>query len=766
MSILTPPRLDDRSWEDLRRELVRRIPMHAPDWTNHNATDPGIALLELFAWLTEGTLSRLNQVPENAHREFLRLLQVDLRSASSATAQVAFSLAKGSADPVVLDYGPTSVRAVVAAGKVEFQVQDEVDVLPLQALGVLKMPGPELDEEDDDLREAIDAVKQALSDHLDLDDTDEAGEGGHGPTLSLVTYTATQLMPPEGDELPDPHNVAAAIDDTLWIALVLPEAVARKYTLDDVRSRLAGRILSLGVRVDDELCGSEDGLACPGSGGRGARHDVIWQMATGSFNGEERRVDRLRFLRLGSITDTTEGLARSGVVRLQLPLAASDLGVWTEDDFDDPELFGTGDLPPALDDDQLTARIVTWIRAFRRTAPQPVVRWLGANVVAAVQAVTASPELLGYGTGETKQSYALAKTPVVPASVYVEVKEASGWVPWVRVPDLSVARASDPHYVLDATAGTVTFGDGVNGRMPRPGEAIRVRSYRYGGGVQGSVSAATITRIRKGPDGVRDLSVTNPLPAEGGRDGETLQEARARLPQVLRHRDRAVAAQDFVDLALETSSTHVGRAHVLPLHKPQERVDGVPGVVSLIVLPAYDAVHPDEPMPDREMLRRVCEHLDPRRLVTTELYIIPPEYVPVWISVAVDVQEGYGIGTVRRWVELAIRQHLAPLPPYGPSGLGWSFGREVRVADIESAALRVEGVELVREVLLAQRALDGTASQTDTVTLEAWQLPVVRSVQVASGESAEAIALDGDELSPGESDDSLAVAVPVLEETC
>jgi len=42
-----PPQLDDRSYDDLRRELVRRIPVHSPEWTDHNPSDPGLTLLEL-----------------------------------------------------------------------------------------------------------------------------------------------------------------------------------------------------------------------------------------------------------------------------------------------------------------------------------------------------------------------------------------------------------------------------------------------------------------------------------------------------------------------------------------------------------------------------------------------------------------------------------------------------------------------------------------------------------------------------------------------
>ncbi len=71
---LTLPNLDDLSWEQLVREGRSLIPAYAPEWTNHNAADPGITLMELFAYLSEILIYRLNLVSENNLREFLKLI--------------------------------------------------------------------------------------------------------------------------------------------------------------------------------------------------------------------------------------------------------------------------------------------------------------------------------------------------------------------------------------------------------------------------------------------------------------------------------------------------------------------------------------------------------------------------------------------------------------------------------------------------------------------------------------------------------------------
>lgn len=76
---MTIPRLelDNRRFDDLVEELRALIPRYAPEWTNHNLSDPGITLIELFCWVTEGLIYRTNRIPEASQRRFLELLGID-----------------------------------------------------------------------------------------------------------------------------------------------------------------------------------------------------------------------------------------------------------------------------------------------------------------------------------------------------------------------------------------------------------------------------------------------------------------------------------------------------------------------------------------------------------------------------------------------------------------------------------------------------------------------------------------------------------------
>lgn len=89
---LEAPRLDDRSFQDIVNEARARIALYAPEWTDHNLSDPGITLIELFAWMTEIILYRLNRVPDKHFVKFMELIGMKLMEATPARADVTFWL--------------------------------------------------------------------------------------------------------------------------------------------------------------------------------------------------------------------------------------------------------------------------------------------------------------------------------------------------------------------------------------------------------------------------------------------------------------------------------------------------------------------------------------------------------------------------------------------------------------------------------------------------------------------------------------------------
>jgi len=514
---------------------------------------------------------------------------------------------------------------------------------------------------------------------------------------------------------------------------------------------------------DETLQPGETVQACPGPAAVAPPAPaVIWQVSLG---GQVIPGTAPQYRALTLSGDTTRGMTQSGVVRLVLP--SYEVGTFG---FDDPHMVGTGDLPPEIDDTDAAGRVLFWLRAGRPpssgSAPFGRLRWLGVNAVELVQSRLATTEFLGTGTADADQKYNLTHWPVIEGSLVLQVEDAGGWQTWTAVDGFVASGEDDSHYVLDLESGGVRFGNGIQGRAPQIGQRIRALEYHYGGGPEGNVTAKAITKLNSTP--TADLSVlkaSNPMPAVGGAPAERIEDALDRIPGELRRRDRAVTMYDFSELALETPGSLVGRAEPLPLYHP-DKPDDAPGVVSVVVWPREDRRHPDAPLPDRVLIRDVCSWLDSRRLVTTELHVIPPIYRQIAVSVGIKVKDGYGVDGVRQWVEVVLRQYLAPLPPFGPEGKGWPLNRRVHAPELEAAVLQVEGVDWVESIRLASRS-DPTALWAETsvpVEMGKREVPQLAAIVVVADPSPPA---PGDPVTPaGAAPGKVGIPIPVEQAGC
>jgi hypothetical protein len=701
---LRTPILDDRSYAQLRDELVARIPVYAPEWTDHQPSDPGITLIELFAFLGENLLYRFNQIPDATRSAFLDLLQIPLRPATAATGLVTFGTERTDGPEVDLHFG-------LPVGKLGFQTLDETTVLPITARAAIRA---QVDvPTDEESFEFLSRASASLG--LSVEDV---------TTYGTVIASGDPLQP--GGDVLDPST--GTIDGMLFMALLAKDAAA----VPAARGALAGRQLSMGFVPTQEVPTMAEITACPGGAGALPSPPMEWQISSTATLGSVDGIAEPAWHRLTVTGDTTSGLTTAGVVRLQLPETTDDLGVFAPEDADST---GSGDQPPLTEDEELAPRIVCWLRVFRPDASAlTAVEWIGANVARVEHATTAPAELLGIGTGQPDQQYRLVHGSVLGDDLALEVEEQAAvprFVPWQLVEDFRGSGIDDRHAVIDRQAGVVQFGNGLRGRSPQLGERIRVRSYRYGGGVEGNVAAFALAKVA-----VTGVTVANPLPTRGGAAAETTAEGVARIPDELRRHDRTVTASDFGELAIATPGADIARAEALALFHPANTDREVPGAITVVVWPGSDRLHPDAPLPDRSQLEAVCRFLDQRRLVTTELYVVPPAYRRISVSVGIAVKPGYGTEAVRRWVEQLIRQYLSPLPPYGPEGGGWPLGHRVHGPELEAAALQVEGVEFLNGLRLSAEVEGAWQELTNppTLALARYEVPELADVLVVPGD--------------------------------
>ncbi|MCA9557420.1 MAG: putative baseplate assembly protein [Myxococcales bacterium] len=340
------------------------------------------------------------------------------------------------------------------------------------------------------------------------------------------------------------------------------------------------------------------------------------------------------------------------------------------------------------------------------------------NATWAHNQTTISGEVLGNSDGTPNQAFRFAQGPLlegqsilvrerdVPAGDERAALEAQGgedavrplpeggcWVRWREVESFFESGPRGRHYVVDRVRGEVRFGDGRKGMPPPAGTAnVVAEFYRIGGGARGNVTADVVTAMRKSIAHIE--SVTNPFPAAGGSDQETVDEAKARGPHVIKSRNRAVTAEDFEWLTLQASNG-IARAKCL-------NTIGREGEVTVVVVPKQDEKRLDLTMklvPSTELLRRVRHFLDERRLLTTIVRVVRPRYVEISIGVEVVRTTSGSSDAVRRAVEDKLRRFLHPLVG-GRSGGGWDFGRNVLKLDLYHVVEEVDGVDAVHRIRL------------------------------------------------------------------
>ncbi|VAW63247.1 hypothetical protein MNBD_GAMMA09-505 [hydrothermal vent metagenome] len=740
---ITPPRLDDRNFEDLVDELLARIPAHTPEWVPQPG-DPGRTLLELFAWLGETILYRANLIPERQRLAFLKLLGHKMQPASAAQGIISIKLDEPDATDVI-----TLSPLASVSGAVNFETKSELSVLPVTAECYYKRPLS--DEEEVDLSDVLDGLKEFHEINGDLSAYVSTGIFSDG----LVNKKGLDL-------------VQDTTDSSLWIAMF----AATPGLVNKIKDKLSGvdegraAILNIGFSPAIELPASFDEINVPG------RIPHTLEISTGLIENENPVYSELT-----RIADSSEDLTKRGVQRYILPGDPNDFGV-LEGDVRIDANAGVGDRPPRLDDPEKVSRLVAWLRLRpKKSLSSMSLSWVGINAVEIDQRKTTRGLIIGQSNGGADQVMSISISSVETETFRLQVEETGrGYVLWQRVDDLALMGRDDSVYVLDSEAGTVSFGNAVNGRIPEPGRRVRIELMRAGGGRAGNLPKSSLSKITakdiKGNPVNRKLSVIQGIETQGGEDAESLSAAEKRIPASLQHRNRSVTEGDYKSLAAETPGVRVGRIEVLPRFLPLQRRSGVAGVVSVMVLPFKEMNQPPNPRPDQPFIEKVYSYLNNRRPLATEMYVIGCEYIALGLSIGITIRDGYGYDQVVNKVRESVKRYLWSLPPDGPQGEGWPLGRSVKDRELEVVAARVTGVSTVTGVNLFRKENNSwmkvqraQACDAIEIAMENWQLPELLSIVVITDD------LPGDELrttsdlnTTGSADGG--VAVPVVPEVC
>jgi len=712
---LPKPNLDDRDYEDLVKECILRIPRYCPDWTNYNPSDPGITLVELFAWLTDQMLARFNQVPRRNYITFLELLGIRLQPPKPATTEITFYLVGDLPDAYTITTGTEVATGRTATQSAIVFTTDHPLIIGQPTIQHF-LTG-----------DTAPTTPQVLRDRFTNFWSAQEEGNWSGPELSLFS------------DSPQPDNCF--------------------YLVFDPDEPLDGNVLSIRIKGQEATPTGINPKAPPRR----------WE----AWNGSEWQPVLLQ-----ESDDETQGFSFSNLaqkggnplqgadVTLHLPIHfppahfTAYRGRWLRCVCTEP-----GSNQPAYNRSPRMIGITA--RAIGGTVTATQCEIIEDEVLGESNGDPGQFfQLQGAPVLERQEDEYLIVTP-------------PGGIPqrWQEVKDFSESGESDRHYIIDSLTGTLQLGPLVReasqlkeamelranlqtdvsremmlsasdlqnqyGSIPPKGAKLQMSRYRTGGGSGGNVQAGTLEILKTAVPYV--ASVINHQPAKNGAEAETLEQAAIRVPQMLRTRNRAVTPEDFEELAIRGGAGAVARAHCLPV------TSGKGGTVQVLIVPqvmtddriAVEGIHPNQFTLTDDLEQKVLAYLDERRLLGVQVLCAIPDYTGVAIQAEVALKPEYNNPvaqqTLRQQMLVALYSFFNPITG-GVDGKGWPLGQSVYLSDAITVLQQFDAIRYIGTLQLfeLQRQNESWVRLPPSPTINpgplglicSWADPILRSQHV------------------------------------
>jgi len=605
--VLQTKKLDDCTYDEILESAMNRLPALCPDWTDYNAHDPGITLLELFSWYEEMQRYHLDHTTEQIRRRLLALLNVEPRPAAAAHALVDLSGKQGvwpegtafrTEDGITFELdetaevGSTGLSAVILrAGQREIDVTrllrlDDAVVQPFYYGGettelVLKFR----DVDSKTLRLWIRVSESKECPRNPFKDPDQM------PRI-IDWYWNDELIHPVRDEthamsisgfvtLP----VTCCEEGELHLVLRDPgcEEVVRisdfrigmfRTTQQQTRRRMFTRTVAALKDTEIRLCNAQ---AITGLISVFMRVQTGWEQVT-EFQETPTDVGR-------SIIIDTRRVKQDGKTNLMIVCTASD---YLQNYFFESDGLPNQEIP------------------FSVEGGRPV-----------------GEMLLVCDTLDTDGQI----RPLI----------------WHQVSDLSVCGPRDRVFYYDELRENLVFGDGLHGAIvPAGPDSILPAELHISECSLGNIPGGAVLRCAE------DETVYFCSSGVGGADAENASEAAIRFLQGFSDTKKCATAEDYARLAMQTPGLRVSMAKAVPGFDPGDPSGKAIGpVVSIVVLPFSNM---PLPVPDERFLSAVKQYVEQFRPICTQVNIYPPHYYEVDLQLQVRGDGTLSEELLTQWV--------------------------------------------------------------------------------------------------------------------
>jgi hypothetical protein len=719
--------LDDRRWADLVDEGRALIPFYSPEWTDHNFSDPGITLIELFAWLAEMDIYQLNRIPDSHLRKFISLVGIRPAPPQAALAALTLSLTEDAAEPTLRVPRTVEFEGADPFGqKTRFRSLHSVIATAAELKSVQRKDA-------DGFHDLSGSLQQG----------EEIQPFGPDPIIGSEFYL--------GFSLPLPPGMPTTL---LFLSRPLDTGQALRRSLIRQQREAAERC-NTNILKCKPANGDEDNSAVAGfRPSQIAHHSVRLSWEFFSEKGRWQKLKVSAQTNSSEVFDDTRAFTLNGRVLIKLPAGMKQkiIGKVKE-----PLYYlrarvtaGAYDAAPHLSHCGVNGVLV------EQAAPVGTVRWA---IAAGAKIRGTSPRLgqsswlklrfnnkgqitrlnfdalndgvkltmlefqpsqsneqgslrvegdrIGAGDGKPNLPLPLPEAPALTSDLEVFTIENGRLRAWSLRDDFDNSGRADTHFLLEPTRGLVTFGDGERGRVV-PKDAPVFARYDSTRASEGNLSAGRITKLSDTPHNRAILGssfevlesrlekITNSAPAAGGTDAEILGRAIGRAIESVNITGRAVTLKDYEELAARTPGTELARVSARANCHPGFPCLNAQGIISVVALPYLPL---GRPSPSAGLLAAINNFLFPRRVIGTRIEVVGPIYKEVIVQAQVKALPKVNKLEVGQRIITSLNRFFHPLQG-GPDGNGWPFGRDVFRSEVLQVIDETPGVDHVNSLAL------------------------------------------------------------------
>ncbi len=597
---LEPPQLDDRQFDDILAEAKLRLQRYCPEWTDFNDSDPGMALVQLFAWLTELMLFRINKIPELNYITFLKMLKLERREARPSKTQVVMTVG------ITPKPQPKPVRVrskffVTAENgdALTFETTEPIDLIPYP----------------------LDAVQ--VFDGLQFEDyskTNEAGTQslrplGWTPQLANALYLGFHPDQGAGNQ-----GVGEAVFPGRMVLYFFFPLGRKPVVQNDGNTTVSGRELPT----------------------------LVWEYQSKFDAPDGATFDPDRWRPLTVIDDSTKSLTRQGRVVLRGPGA---------------DCRATKSPKPTDEESRFWIRC-RLVGGTYPKEDIPEISFVRGNVVEVENRSTIQNEVVGIGDGTQSQFQFKNQPVDKDSLKLVLVTDGDGSEqPCQLKGDLYDSSPDDLDFTLNPNSGEIRFGNGKQGRIPGAGQTLIATSYLAGGGSSGNIRADSIKDPPLGVSGLESVTNPRPAAGGMDEEPlkDLLDRAprvlRGDARAVTKDDYRRFAEEiPGVGRAIVLPQTLV--------RHPGLKIPGAITVVVIPQAPIRDLTGQEGPpkfLPPTELLSAVFDRLDECRPAGTELDVVPPRLRELELKVSVTPAPGISENQAKDQVQKALEHYFQPV---------------------------------------------------------------------------------------------------------